>query len=231
MTTPFDAMIDAAAAKWPQTDDLGRTLADEAAAMVDARQVHQQTTGAWIVDGAHVAADASQCDCHARAVIDPTHGRICAHRVAVWFVRKLRTATAQRLGELFAEAQTLGARVQLRTRVTYRRTGDVKDQQVEILAARIDAPGRRYEEFAQPAPITMDDLIAALYNGRYAVDPAARTIQGRHHAGQETWAVDPMAHPDHPGDPVAATKIAALWGWDADVYQRHQFDDYSRRAA
>ena len=51
------AIIDAAAAKWPQTDAMGRTLADDAADLIESRQVRETRSGAWRVDAAGAAAN------------------------------------------------------------------------------------------------------------------------------------------------------------------------------
>ena len=222
------AIIDAAAAKWPQTDAMGRTLADDAADLIESRQVRQTRSGAWRVDAAgaaaNVAADGSACDCHGRAVHDPIHGRICAHRVAVYMQIKLRRETARLLAAVIAQAA--GRRIHLRARVTY--AGDVARQGVELVAYRID--GERWTEITDPAPLAMADLQSTLYDARYAVDPAARVVEGRHRAGRELWAIGPMRNPANPGDPAAATRVAGLYGWDEGINREHQFADYTRRA-
>ena len=222
------AIITAAAAKWPQTDATGLTLADEAAGLVEARQVRETRSGVWRVDaagaGATVAADGSACDCHGRAVLDPQHGRVCAHRVAVYMAVKLRRETARMLAAVITQAA--GRRIHLRARVTY--AGDVARQGVEIVGVRID--GARWQEWADPAPLAMTDLQRTLYDARYAVDPAARVVEGRHRAGRELWAIEPMRNPANPGDPAAATRVAGLYGWDEGINREHQFADYARRA-
>ena len=222
------AIIDAAAAKWPQTDAMGRTLADDAADLIEARQVRETRSGAWRVDAAgaaaNVAADGSACDCHGRAVADPTHGRICAHRVAVYMAIKLRRETARLLAAVIAQAA--GRRIHLRARVTY--TGDVARQGVELVGYRIE--GEKWTEITDPAPLAMADLQATLYDLRYAVDPAARVVEGRHRAGRELWAIEPMRHPANPGEETAATRVDGLYGWDESISHEHQFADYTRRA-
>ena len=218
------AIIDAAAAKWPQTDAMGRTLADDAADLIEARQVRQTRSGAWRIDAANVAADGSACDCHGRAVLDPQHGRVCAHRVAAYMAIKLRRETARTLAAVIAQAA--GRRIHLRARVTY--AGDVARQGVEIVGIRID--GERWQEWTDPAPLAMADLQSTLYDARYAVDPAARVVEGRHRAGRELWAIEPMRNPANPGDPAAATRVAGLYGWDEGINHEHQFADYARRA-
>lgn len=226
MTTanPWIQMQDDAAAKWPQTDSAGWTVSDYAADLVERRAVRRTKAGAWEIDGAHVDAEIRQCDC-GRGFDDPDHGRICRHRVAAWFVRKLERATARHLGAVIEQAA--GAGIQLRARVTY--TGSVDTQRVEILAVRIDRPGARYAEIDWPAPLPMALALELLYNTRYAVDPTARVVQGRHHAGHETWRLEPMAQAENPGEARAATRIGSLYGWDEQIAQAHQFQDYARR--
>lgn len=226
MTTanPWIQMQDDAAAKWPQTDSKGWTVSDHAADLVERRQVRRTKSGAWEIDGAHVDAEVSQCDC-GHGIQDSENGRICRHRVAAWFVRKLERAAARMLAATIREAA--GAGIQIRARVTY--TGSVDTQRVELLAVRIDRPGERYREIDWPAPLPMALAQDLLYDTGYSVDPTARVVQGRHHAGHETWRLEPMAQPQNPGEARAATRIGSLYGWDEQIAQSHQFEDYARR--
>lgn len=211
-TSVFDQIIDAAAKRWPQTDDDGCTLADHAAVIVERRGVRPTRVASWRIDDIYIGADVGLCTCKDDqfVVFDDKFGRVCAHRVAVWTHIKLMRATVDHINAQIAAAN--GRPVHMRARTTYG-TGSFFSERIELLQTRID--GERWTDVGFPAPLAVDDFVALMYDARYCIALGSRVNIGNHHAGQETWTIERMRNVDNPGDVIASTRIKQLYGWDA----------------
>lgn len=224
-TTDLDTMADRALECWPTLAyKKGGSRAHKAVTLVEKNAVvflGETNTGmdTWMVGDHFCSLTGKTCRCEdSLAPIDGKYGRLCKHRLAVYFQVAMDRLSLRRLERVLSRADS---EVVLEVQVYYR--NDLHLQISNLVGVRSD--GGTWQRWGQADQISfrVADLATIMFRFGWKIAPGRRLVVGRHYGGRERWFLERMENSDYDKGSRIGTAVESLYGRDVAMVE-----DYAR---